>query len=184
MDSTGNLHLSKVGSTRVSTAGRCQEREFGIGVLHLDGDSIRIGSIDRLGLVDQILCGRILLRRQRIFGATGEVSRPNRRRRPRNSAYRPLRSTKMGSPSTVHASALKFHQFRCSSNAGNKNIEIGCIRFRPQHAHDIECRHTREPGLPGAISGWGGVTSSCLSQRAENGRSHGCSGSGIIKSFI
>ena len=45
MDSTGNLHLSKVGSTRVSTAGRCQEREFGIGVLHLDGDSIRIGSI-------------------------------------------------------------------------------------------------------------------------------------------
>jgi len=26
IDSTGNLHLSKIGSTRVSIAGRCQER--------------------------------------------------------------------------------------------------------------------------------------------------------------
>ena len=39
---------------------------------------------------------------------------------------------------------IKFHQFRCSSNAGNKNIEIGCIRFRLGTRNDIECRHTYE----------------------------------------
>ena len=180
IDSTGNLHLSKIGSTRVSIAGRCQEREFGIGVLHLDGNSSRIGSIDRLGLVDQILCGRILLRRQRIFGTTGRSSHRQSRRRPcHQRTARAIHQDGIAIDSPCIG--IKFHQFRCSSNAGNKNIEIGCIRFRLGTRNDIECRHTYE--LYRRDFRLGGGNFVLFIARTENGRSHGCSSCRIVKKF-
>ena len=147
---------------------------------HLNGDSSRIGSIDRLVLVDQILCGRILLRRQRIFGTTGRSSHGQSRRRPcHQRTARTIHQNRIALDSPCIGTI--FHQFRCSGNAGNKNIEIGCVRFRLGTRNDIECCHTYEMYRRDFRLGGGNFV--LFIARTENGRSHGCSGSGIVKKF-
>ena len=63
-------------------------------------------------------------------------------------------------------------------NLGNKNIEIGCIRFRLGTRNDIECRHTYE--LYRRDFRLGGGNFVLFIARTENGRSHGCR---IVKKF-